>query len=153
MTIDTFTASAGYKQLSNFWLCDVKFEGIIYPSSEHAYMASKTPLSKEREMILACKTCIQAKNLGQTVTLRPGWEDINPFTSRPRKVDFMHEILFDKFTRNDDLCEFLLSTGDEHLIERNNWGDRFWGVCKGRGLNWLGRTLMNVRELLRPKEL
>jgi hypothetical protein len=35
------------------------------------------------------------------------------------------------------------------LIEGNTWGDTFWGVCNGVGENNLGKTLMNVREILR----
>ena len=29
------------------------------------------------------------------------------------------------------------------------WGDRFWGVCSGRGQNMLGRILMEIRKDLR----
>jgi predicted NAD-dependent protein-ADP-ribosyltransferase YbiA (DUF1768 family) len=29
--------------------------------------------------------------------------------------------------------------------EGNTWNDRFWGVCRGSGLNHLGRILMEVR--------
>ena len=35
------------------------------------------------------------------------------------------------------------------LVEGNTWGDRFWGVCGGVGLNWLGRLLMQVRDEVR----
>ena len=44
---------------------------------------------------------------------------------------------------------FVLNTGDEELIEGNNWGDRFWGQCDGEGINKLGQLLMKVREELR----
>lgn len=68
------------------------------------------------------------------------WDDI--------KVNSMLEILFLKF--NDPyLKHLLLSTGDEHIQEYNTWGDRFWGVCNGEGLNFLGVLLMFVRESLR----
>jgi hypothetical protein len=37
-----------YGFLSNFYICDVEFEGIMYPSSEAAYQAAKTMDLKER---------------------------------------------------------------------------------------------------------
>jgi predicted NAD-dependent protein-ADP-ribosyltransferase YbiA (DUF1768 family) len=43
----------------------------------------------------------------------------------------------------------LLGTGDAILIEGNGWGDTYWGVCKGAGLNKLGLILMETRELVR----
>jgi hypothetical protein len=39
----------------------------------------------------------------------------------------------------------LLATEYVELIEGNNWGDTFFGVCNGEGENWLGRLLMNLR--------
>lgn len=43
----------------------------------------------------------------------------------------------------------LLETGDAMLIEGNTWGDTFWGVCNGQGLNVLGNLLMEIRQELR----
>ena len=53
-----------------------------------------------------------------------------------------------KVYQNDDLADCLVDTGDQPLIEGNTWGDRFWGVCGGTGMNHLGRLLMEVREEL-----
>jgi len=33
----------------------------------------------------------------------------------------------------------LLSTGNCEIQEGNYWGDTFWGVCKGKGENNLGK--------------
>jgi hypothetical protein len=44
--------------------------------------------------------------------------------------------------------DLLLATGDAELIEGNVWNDVFWGVCNGIGKNWLGKLLMQVREVL-----
>lgn len=38
------------------------------------------------------------------------------------------------------------ATAEELLVEGNNWNDTFWGVCRGRGENNLGRILMKVRS-------
>jgi hypothetical protein len=47
------------------------------------------------------------------------------------------------------LAAALITTGSAELVEVNTWGDRYWGVCAGRGENHLGRLLMALRgELL-----
>lgn len=45
----------------------------------------------------------------------------------------------------------LLATGTRYLEETNTWGDTYWGVCEGKGLNMLGKTLMQVRDELRRR--
>ena len=53
-----------------------------------------------------------------------------------------------KFVQNRDLAELLLTTGTAELLE-DSATDPFWGVGpNGRGENWLGRVLMEVREEL-----
>ena len=39
-----------------------------------------------------------------------------------------------------------MATGNAVLVEKNDWGDTFWGVCSGKGENYLGRLLMQVRK-------
>ena len=43
----------------------------------------------------------------------------------------------------------LLDTGDAILIEGNDWGDRYWGVCDGVGQNKLGLILMGLRKKMK----
>lgn len=138
MAITSF--SGEYRWLSNFYYAGVFFEGRLYPSTEHAYQAAKTLSSAEREAVKLCKTCGQAKRLGQTVTVRPDWESV--------KLDVMYAVVWYKFANHDNLKKLLLATGDQHLIEGNTWRDYFWGVCGGRGENHLGRILMDVRNKL-----
>jgi predicted NAD-dependent protein-ADP-ribosyltransferase YbiA (DUF1768 family) len=60
----------------------------------------------------------------------------------------MEDILMRKFAHLE-LRGLLLATGDAHLEEGNWWGDYFWGVCKGKGENNLGKILMKVRDFYR----
>lgn len=138
-TIDEFRGE--YKWLSNFWRDGFQFEGKTWPSSEHAFQAMKTTDERDREEIRHAETPGKAKRLGMKVKLRPGWDDM--------RVDVMRKILEAKFTHSDDLKRRLLETGDAQLIEGNTWGDTFWGMCDGRGQNWLGVLLMELREKLR----
>jgi len=54
-----------------------------------------------------------------------------------------------KFTKHESLKEKLLATGDEELVEGNDWNDRVWGKVDGVGENHLGRLLMKIRAELR----
>jgi predicted NAD-dependent protein-ADP-ribosyltransferase YbiA (DUF1768 family) len=54
----------------------------------------------------------------------------------------------DKFTRDPELAILLFAAGTRLLVEGNDWGDCFWGVCRGQGRNHLGEILMTVRDEL-----
>ena len=62
----------------------------------------------------------------------------------------MLDILRLKFDPDSPLTKRLLTTYGAPLIEGNRWGDKYWGVCNGAGLNRLGELLMQVREERRP---
>jgi len=133
-----------YDFLSNFYPCIIPWNGGKYSSVEHAYQATKCVFPKDRERIRKAPTPKVAKEIGRKVAIVPWWEDI--------KVDVMRELLIKKFRRYE-LKKRLLKTGDEELVEGNWWGDRFWGVCRGRGENWLGRLLMETRQFYRDEEV
>lgn len=126
--------------LSNFYPAEITLDDVTYRTLEHAYQAAKTLRRDEREKIRACKTPGQAKRAGQRVTMRENWERI--------KVGIMERLLIQKFS-HPDLRAALLATGNAELIEGNDWGDTFWGVCDGEGQNWLGRLIMKVRASIR----
>ena len=130
--------------LSNFEMCQVMYDGVMYPSSEHAFQAAKTLDHMERNKILKAESAGKARKLGQNVTLREDW-------TPEKRIECMRIILWDKFTRNEWLKNRLIATGDEELIEGNAWGDKFWGVCDGEGENNLGKILMSIRETLKKE--
>lgn len=127
-----------YAFLSNFFMRPIIWEGIEYPSSEHAYQAAKTRDRVIRQRIADLPTAAKAKAAGKRLVVRDDWEVV--------KVDVMRDIVAIKFRQHPDLAEQLLATGTAELREGNTWGDIFWGVNKyGTGLNWLGRILMDLR--------
>jgi len=126
-----------YAFLSNFYSSEIAYEGVVFPTVEHAFQAAKTMDIDERRKIAATQAPGSAKRLGRRVKLRPDWEQI--------KVGLMRDLLRNKFSE-PDLAARLLATGSTELIEGNNWNDTFWGVCRGRGRNMLGQLLMEVRE-------
>lgn len=129
-----------YAFLSNFYERPVEWEGIVYPSTEHAFQAAKVINPATRLRIAAAETPGRAKRMGRTVQLRGDWEEV--------KQEIMYEIVHAKFHQNPDLAQKLLDTGDTILIEGNWWNDTTWGVCNGVGKNWLGQILMAVRRVL-----
>lgn len=131
-----------YRFLSNFYPCEVEYEGIVYPSVENAFQAAKTLNNAERLQFTNVKPGI-AKRLGRKVALRHDWEKV--------KVDIMKELLRKKFCQ-EPFKSKLLETGDRELEEGNRWNDRFWGICppgSGMGKNILGRLIMEIRGELR----
>lgn len=132
--IDHFRGDFAF--LSNFYPSTFRYEGHMYPTVEHAYATYKTLVESERNIIRRARTPGEAKKLGRSVTLRKDWDSI--------KVDVMRRFVKLKF-ENPLLREMLIATGDAELVEGNYWNDKFWGVCRGEGQNWLGRILEEVR--------
>lgn len=141
--IDRFAGA--YAFLSNFYPCTITFEGRDYNSTEHAYQAAKTFDEGDRYLISRSHSPGQAKRLGRSVTLRQDWPEV--------RLHVMAELLGEKFGRHPELAAKLLATGDASLIEGNTWNDTFWGVCQGKGENYLGRLLMAVRAILKERSL
>lgn len=127
--------------MSNFWPASIVYEGIRYPSVEHAYQAAKTLDKEERHRIAKLPSAGAAKKAGSKIKPRPDWYSVN--------LQIMEDLIYCKFANDPIIRKFLLDTGDEELVEGNNWGDTFWGVCDGIGKNHLGKILMKVRERLR----
>lgn len=134
--------------LSNFSAHPVHWDGTLYPTAEAAFQAGKTLDPAQRARIAAAETPAEAKRLGRTVPLRPGWDE------RLRHT-VMQEVVAAKFT-TADLAARLAATGTALLVEGNSWCDQFWGCCTCQrhratpGQNWLGRTLMRFRAALAP---
>ena len=127
-----------YFFLSNFYKCNVTYNGITFNSSEAAFQAQKCPA---RATEFSKLDASDAKAMGRHVTLRRDWESV--------KDNIMYEIVKAKFTQNEALKERLLATGDSELVEGNDWNDKYWGVCNGVGKNMLGKILMRVRTELK----
>jgi ribA/ribD-fused uncharacterized protein len=152
-----------YRFLANPWPCQVAYEDQVYPSAEHAFQAAKNRDRGYRAHIAALPAWRDAKRAGRAVQLRHDW-------ARVRRA-IMLQVVLDKFLRDPYLGDGLLATGNRVLIEGNTWGDTDWGavpVTENRaaiaavqlpvwydgagstllGHNWLGWSLMTVRDVL-----
>lgn len=125
--------------LSNF--SDYSFtdnNGRRWKTVEHYYQSEKTNDPKEKLLIQNAKTPEIAKKLGRKVKLKKEWDNI--------KVDVMRNALKFKFNQNKDIRDKLIGTDGYYLIEGNDWNDTFWGEVNGKGLNVLGKLLMELRD-------
>jgi ribA/ribD-fused uncharacterized protein len=132
-----------YFFLSNFYNCDIVYEGISYKSAEAAFQAQKC-IDDNKKLEFSALSAGQAKKLGKEIELRKDWNDI--------RVDIMKSVVRTKFDQHPELQEQLVATGDRCLIEVNVWHDKFWGVSSGKGRNMLGRILMDLRKEYKEAE-
>jgi len=134
-----------HRWLSNFHLAAVDFEGITYPSTEHAYQAAKVEDIEIRTLISNLSEAKQAKQASHWLPTPENWHTV-------RKFEVMEQILKAKF-KHKDLALKLLATGDQEIVEGNTWHDNEWGSCSctscgDTGKNYLGKMLMKIRKEL-----
>lgn len=160
MIITSFKGPAVF--LSNFYRCTFVYQGIVWPSAEHAFQAMKAPDPCSWLSYANIPTAAEAKKIGRRPPIRHDWDTIK------RRV--MLEVLLAKFSDNGELRDRLLQTAPAVLVEGNTWGDIYWGaVAPGTknftnalpywhhgpnnsyvlaGENWLGKLLIMTRDVL-----
>jgi len=142
MTIYFYSTREQYGCFSNFSPHGFQLDSLWWTTSEHYFQAQKFVDTPYVEEIRAIKTPKEAAARGRsrTLPLRLDWEQV--------KDDIMRQAVLQKFKTHTDICETLLSTGDELIVE-NAPGDYYWGCgADGSGKNKLGLILMEVREIL-----
>lgn len=149
-TIYSFDPKTPHFFLSNFYSCSVTYEGITYPTTEHAYQAAKSLDEDIRMLIMRSPRAADAKKMGGSITLRSDWSEV--------KIPIMEELLLAKFSAGSNLEQRLWKTADAPLIEGNYWHDKFWGQCFCHRHNWegenhLGVLLMEIRSNIQGLEM
>lgn len=140
--------SGPYKFLSNFFWSELNFEGLKYPSVEHAFQAAKLRENQQRNSYGFTDSGLSfgdAKRLGRQVPLRDDWKDI--------REDVMARCLWAKF-QDPQLREKLLRTGESELVDGHSGSpDLIWGyhIPSQKGENRLGILLMDLRAQLKDK--
>tara|TARA_R110000772_G_C13299886_1_gene438784 strand:+ start:935 stop:1414 length:480 start_codon:yes stop_codon:yes gene_type:complete len=139
-----------YFFLSNFYPHPMVYKGILYPSSEHAYVSAKSDDPEFKLEVSQLDRAGKAKNLGRELENNGGL--IEDWITK--KVIVMNEILRIKFS-DSTLKSQLLSTDGQELWEGNWWHDNFFGYCNCDGCenkpknNYLGKILMEIRNELK----
>lgn len=130
-----------FRFLSNFHFVNIEWNGVTFPTTEHAYQAAKSDDPEVWKFFASLAKPAEARKLGQEIKLHPEWHD-------RIKFEVMYDLTQQKYAK-DPLRQMLLDTGELYLEETNHWGDVIWGVWNGVGQNALGHTLMMVRDELR----
>ncbi len=138
-----------YGAFSNLYRRRVRFEGEVFPTSEHAYQSGKARRPEVRRWLMEAPSpallAMAAHGLYYW-DVAPGWSTA--------KFDRMRQVLRAKFTQHGDLRKLLVATGDVRLVETatiDNETNRLWGEVNGIGRNMLGLLLMEVRGELRQR--
>ena len=142
---------------SQWWKADFRYMERNYCCMEQCMMAQKAELFGDKavfEEIMAASEPKQMKALGRKV------HNFDDTTWNKVKYSIILNGNYEKFTQNPELREFLLSTGDDILVEASPY-DAIWGIrmsanaanaqnpMKWRGRNLLGFALMEVRDEIR----
>lgn len=140
---------------SNFYYSPFKHQGILFKWSEQAVMYRKANLfgaDKIAEQILKAQTPKACKDLGRSRQI-PFDENI----WHENRERIYKEVLLDKFTSSEAIKAQLTHTMDKTLVEASPY-DKIWGIglsadhpdvenpSKWKGLNLLGKVLMEIRE-------
>jgi ribA/ribD-fused uncharacterized protein len=105
---------------------------------ENFFHAMKTEDNTERRRISNLSPN-DSKRAGRKLILRKDWD-----TARLGVMEFG---LRHKFAPGTSWHTKLMETGEEEIVEWNNWGDRYWGKTEdGVGENHLGRLFMKLRQ-------
>jgi ribA/ribD-fused uncharacterized protein len=161
-----FTFFWGHKPLSNgvigkscfsqWWPCPFEVEGVRYATAEHWMMVQKANLFGDQEIaqqILEHDSPKNAKKLGRLV------KNFDADIWNTACYDIVCEGNWHKFSQNEGLRAFLLSTNNHVLVEASPI-DPVWGIGLAEdnpnsnspeqwlGKNLLGFALMEVRDRL-----
>ncbi len=142
-----------YGEFSNWYSCNFVYGGVEFTSSEQALMYFKAKLFKDEEVaskILKEQNQRKIKDLGRQVKNydETKWSAI--------RYNCMVDILYCKFSQNEDLKNILIGTGDASIYEASPL-DHIWGIGSDnvniiKGQNLLGEALMAVRTIIKQKE-
>ena len=156
---DKFIFFWGSKDVfSNFYYSPFKHQGVLFKWSEQAVMYRKAKLfgaDKIAEQILKAQTPKACKDLGRSREIP--FDDKVWYENRER---IYKEVLLDKFSSSDTIMAQLTYTMGKTLVEASPY-DKIWGIGlsaddpraenpnEWKGLNLLGKVLMEVREELK----
>lgn len=141
--------------MSNFYPCKFEFNGKTFNFSEQCFMYQKAILFNDFEI---AKQVLNETDVRKIKALGRKVKNFNNELWDKHKEDFMFNACYVKFSQNDKLKDFLLSTGNHEIVEASPV-DNIWGIGFSSdnamenidkwGQNLLGKTLMKVRAILK----
>ncbi len=132
-----------YDVLNNFSANAVEIDGVVYPTSEHAYQAAKCTDFQGKLDIIAARSPELAKEISNQTyagAKRPDWNEV--------KLGIMESVLRAKLNQHQEVRDALIRSSNAEIAEDSPVDD-FWGRGKdGNGQNNLGKLWMKIRSEL-----
>lgn len=122
-----------------------ELDGHTWPTVEHYFQAMKYDDAKHLEKVLQAPTPEEATKLGKRWFKQPrkDWKKL--------QTVYMTRAVYTKIKTYSNIADYLLSTGDQKIVE-NSLYDFYWGCGRDRrGENHYGQILMNVRAKLKQE--
>lgn len=139
---DIFFYPQEFYVFDNFSSFQVEYNGILFPTLEHAYQAMQF-IKTSREIFQKIKNSKSAHD-AQKIAYEnkekkgPEWEG--------KKKDIMKAILINKIDQHPYVLKKLIQTGERKIIE-DSWRDPIWGWGENKqGQNLLGQIWMKLRD-------
>ena len=90
-------------KLTNYYMCTVKVDNLIFSSSEAAYHAEKF-LDEDIKKLMTKLIPDEAKHVSRELArfIRPDWDNV--------KYDLMEKVVLEKFKQNPECLKELLDT-------------------------------------------
>ena len=126
-----------FSWLSNFFPVQIEYEGLTYPSVEHAYQAGKLINIEDRKLFLIMSAGQAKRN----------WKKYKTYNlTEEFRLNLMYQLLSIKFNQ-EPFKSLLIATGDCYIQEGNRFSDTFFGYClkTNQGKNMLGHLIMQIR--------
>ena len=109
-----------YFFLSNFAPSVLYYEGVRYPTVEHAFQAAKMVHDSDKQAISVAQSPGEAKRIGRRGLMRSDWEDI--------KVDVMRKCLMRKFLLNPEVKNFYDFKPEDVVLEGYRFGEQIRNI-------------------------
>jgi N-glycosidase YbiA len=120
--------------LRNDYRKDIMIGGIIFPTLEHAYQASKTKDRSIKKQIATTESVSEARKIGRSINKSDDFDTESSMTL----------LLRQKFS-DKELGEMLASLGSVPIVMEGY--DDFWGTGNdGNGQNMMGEILQTLRS-------
>jgi len=138
-----------YIYFSPYTAHTIEIDGVVYPSIEHAYQCQRYTDKKIREEIRNVRSPVKA------------WEtsckykhlQIPEFKKDEYKLGVMKMLFRLKAEQHDEIRKALLESGEMKIVKHIVTfppGDGFWDDGEdGKGLNYIGKLWMEIREEVR----